>query len=102
MTRQSKKQFFAILFCVCFIASSLLTTTFIIRHADHDCAGHDCPVCAQIHSAVNLLKQFGMGMACLTFAFVFADLFATLNHFSSVTLHIDLATPVTLKVRMNN
>lgn len=100
MNRHSKKRLLAMLFCVCFIAVSLLTTTFIITHADHDCAGHDCPVCAQIHLAENLLKQLSMVTSC--FAFTFAGLLAILSAFALIIPHIDLATPVTLKVKMNN
>ncbi|MCQ1530694.1 hypothetical protein [Lutispora saccharofermentans] len=102
MNRQSKKRFFAALFCICFVIFSLLTAAFIITHADHDCVGHDCTVCAQIHTSANLLKQLGTAIACSAFAFAFAGLFAASNIFPPVILHIVFTTPVTLKVRMDN
>ncbi|MDD4565587.1 MAG: hypothetical protein PHE79_08985 [Eubacteriales bacterium] len=100
MNRQGKTRLFTMLLCVCFITGFFLTTAFIIEHSDHDCIGHGCPVCVQIHLAENLLKQLSIVISCVAFAS--ACLFALFNTFLPVIQNIFLVTPVTQKIRMNN
>ena len=100
MNRQAKKRLFSLLLCICFIAGSLLAAVFVIEHAVHDCDGHGCSVCAQIHSAEKLLEQLYMAAVCAAFAL--AGLSAAAYAFRLILQHVSLITPITQKIRMNN
>ncbi len=39
----------------------LFSSFFIVSHADHDCTGEDCPVCACIQQCENILHGVGDG-----------------------------------------
>ncbi|AUS97040.1 hypothetical protein CDQ84_12650 [Clostridium thermosuccinogenes] len=90
----------ALILCICVAAALFFSTWFILSHADHDCTGDQCPVCAEIQTAENLLKQVGLVGFCILFSFS--------NHLSSYSsgkytlCYVNNITPVTLKVRMNN
>jgi hypothetical protein len=53
----AKKKLLPLVFGLAIISLLILTPVFIISHCQHDCPGHDCPVCAQISSVQNTLKQ---------------------------------------------
>jgi hypothetical protein len=40
---------------MCVLLSMSLSLEYIIAHAEHDCTGAHCPVCAVLHIAQNLL-----------------------------------------------
>ena len=56
-----KQRMCAFLICTIFIMATLFSTLFIVREADHDCTGKECPVCACIHQAEQTLKQLVTG-----------------------------------------
>ncbi|MDO4344909.1 MAG: hypothetical protein Q4C50_08920 [Eubacteriales bacterium] len=59
---KTKKQRVPVLImCLIFAAAVFLSMLFIVKEADHDCAGENCPVCACIHQAERTLKQLGTG-----------------------------------------
>ncbi len=99
MNRQVKNRLTAALLCVCYITISFFAAGLVIEHADHDCIGHDCSICAQIHSAGKSLKQLDIFAVCAAFAFV---LIGSLHLYGFLIKNISLFTPVTLKIRMNH
>ncbi|MDR2176112.1 MAG: hypothetical protein LBO82_09300 [Synergistaceae bacterium] len=44
----------AVSFCV--LAAFWTGAVFVLSHAEHDCAGEACPVCAQMKSASDALR----------------------------------------------
>ena len=82
------------------LAVMLFSAFYIAAEADHDCTGHDCPICACIQQCENTLYQIGNG-AAIQFSAVLPILFALL--FVTVwTFSPRMETPVTRKVRLNN
>jgi len=100
MNSQTAKRLIALFTCVLFIAAFLLTASFILEHAGHDCEGYDCSVCAQINSAENLLKQLSAAMIGAGFV-IGCSFFIAFQIRSAVSL-VGLSTLVHLKVKLNN
>lgn len=73
---------------------------FIAAHADHDCAGEDCPICAVIHQCESMLRGIGDGAGAEAVAIV--PVFALLVCLSLITYIFTGDTPVSRKVRLNN
>lgn len=90
----------ALCICICVAAAFLLSEAFIITHADHDCTGEHCPICAQIHTIENLLKQLGIAGIAIWVAFF--TLLAVFSFVDRGNTRADSITLITLKVRMNN
>ena len=42
------------------LLSILLSSVFVVAESDHDCSGHDCPVCIQIQTCLDGFQQTGM------------------------------------------
>lgn len=54
-----KQRSLVFLTCAMFIIVTFFSILFIVKEADHDCTGENCPVCACIHQAEQTLKQLG-------------------------------------------
>ena len=50
----------------------LFSAAFIAAEADHDCAGENCPICAQIAVCQNILKTFSLAVCIAAFPAVFS------------------------------
>ena len=79
---------------------ALFSALFIASHAQHDCAGEDCPVCACIERCARLLHgadaRLELQKAALPVsAFVLCTAAACILAFAA-------ATPVSTKVKLNN
>jgi len=101
--RQQAKRVAALALLLCFLMVALLSGAFILTHAnhqhDHLGVGGECAVCAQIHSLENQLKQFGAASGGVSFGL--AGLFAVTALLCCVSV-TQYATPVRLKIRLNN
>ena len=91
----------ALAFLVCFLLAFLSLEAFVITHAEHDCIGAGCPVCARIASAEGMLAQFktGLGSAVFMILALIASFAILFKYFSAI---LRFSTPVTSKARMNN
>ena len=100
MTVRAAKRLLCVLICIGFIAVSLFSGHFVSSHAAHDCTGEHCGVCAQIHQAQSLLRQFGAAaVKAASYGIAFAILLGAL------LLHAVLfstPTPVSQNIRLNN
>lgn len=94
------RKLLAIILLSAFVLVSLLSASFIIAHADHDCTGKHCAACAQIHSASCILKL--LFTAVLTAPLLTGRSFQTSVPVLSKGLGSFTASPVSLKVRMNH
>ncbi len=79
---------------------TLFSAFYIIMEANHECTGHDCPICVLIAQCEIALHQNGDGMSlqiyeCIS---VFFILISTILY----ELFFRQETPVTMKVRMDN
>ncbi len=84
-----------------FILAALLFSSFLItEELDHDCSGHDCPVCALIEQCKSALRQVSGGLTAPAAALVPAVfmIFTAI----SCACHLPQLTPVSNKVRLNN
>lgn len=91
----------ACIVCAAYLLVTLCSVLFIAKEADHDCAGADCSVCARIAEAANELEKLGSGAPSADSTVVLAAA-CILAVFAVFTVAAPSATPVALKVRMNN
>ncbi|MBQ7433527.1 MAG: hypothetical protein IJV50_08760 [Lachnospiraceae bacterium] len=103
MTRQTQNQIQRVtagILCVLFLSVMTLSIFYIVREADHDCTGEDCPVCAMIQTAEQTLQFLGTGMVPVVWLLV-PVLFLFLKKRMEET-GIVCRTLVQQKVRLNN
>jgi hypothetical protein len=95
---------FALLLCVLFVASSILSATFIFTHANHvhDQNGADgtCATCTHVVATATLLETLGIAMAAATLCL--AAHHAIVSKLKPVSTDLDILTLALLKVRLNN
>lgn len=65
----------ALVLCLCFAATVLVFVWHLISHAQHDCCGQGCAVCAQLAQNTDPLHKFAGG---ILFAALLALLFLSL------------------------
>lgn len=51
-----KQKITAIVLCLFFVAVLALSLDFIAEETHHDCCGEECPICAVLHTADNILE----------------------------------------------
>lgn len=78
----------------------VLSVAYVVREANHDCIGDDCPVCICIEQCLNNLRTLGTGVEVQAETFI-------VEKFSAppILLYVCLIVPVTLincKVRLDN
>lgn len=78
----------------------LFSVFFIAAHADHDCSGEDCPVCACIHQCESMLKGIDDGMAAGFWVIIPAIVFLSFISVAECSFAYD--TLVSKKIRMND
>ena len=100
MSKQTKKRILVLLVCVALILVYSLSLSFIIEYTQHDCTGHDCPICTQIHAAHNILKQIVTVIVYLVL--LCAGMFLLLPLLQNNAIYTILSTLFCFKVRMNN
>ncbi|MDR1099914.1 MAG: hypothetical protein LBL28_05470 [Treponema sp.] len=82
------------------LAALVFSVIFIALHADHDCSRDEyCPVCLQLHAAMERLKYLGPAAARLLGGLGLWGAAAGLLKFFSPLL--TKPTSVSLKVRLN-
>ena len=95
-----KKSLLTGILCGIFVAALLVSGALIAAHAQHDCPGENCPVCAAISTWEQLLR----GMALVAVLGSVSLLIRCASGISaSVRLHGAPAhTLVTLKVKLSD
>lgn len=48
------KKSLTILLAICFLATLMLSLTFIVENSHHDCTGHDCVICQMLETAEEI------------------------------------------------
>ena len=94
-----KKRICAFVLTVFIACVMLLSSVFIISHAEHDCIGEGCSICATLYACEESLKM-------LALAIIVSILFSTKFCASCATLFQAIAFPfitlVSLKVKLSN
>lgn len=98
MTQQ--KRILALLLSIAVILFLLSSSAFIVTHADHDCVGENCPVCEQLYSCAQNLKNLSVSL--LVAASTVALAFSLCGGMKWLTPVFALHTPVLLKVKLSN
>jgi hypothetical protein len=91
---------FVLIVCLCIAVTFVLSTWFINSHVDHDCIGDHCPICVQIQTTENLLKQ--INMSNISVPDVFSNLLLAFTLIYYINTYEKITNPITLKVKMNN
>jgi len=60
----------ALLLAAAVLFTALSSAAFLALHADHDCAGEDCPVCERLAACIETLRLVGLCAAAAATAFV--------------------------------
>ena len=100
--KRSTVRLMALAACVLFIAAMLLSSSYIITHANHthDGPSGGCATCMHIQAAENLLKR--LSAAIVTVAVVFGGLSGLLFFLKACAPCFGFLSLVILKVRLNN
>ena len=56
-----KKKCTAAIICILFVFVTFASLFYIVKEADHECTGENCPICACVHQAHQTLKNLGTG-----------------------------------------
>lgn len=97
-TKEQKNLAFSIYVTVVVVA--LFSVLFIVKEANHDCTGKDCPVCACIRQAKQALKQLGTGDTDKILTLPCLASVITVSFFAA--LLIPCPSLISQKVRLNN
>lgn len=95
-----KKRVIALLTAVVLLAVLIFSLTFVVSHLDHDCTGEDCPVCAEIGAALNVIRVISGAAACAACVFLLYNLKENISLFLGRS--VCLVSLIRLKIRMNN
>lgn len=96
-----KKRLIALLTTGVLLAVLTLSLTFVAGHLAHDCTGEDCPVCAEIGAALNVVRVISgaaAGAACLFLMNYDLKKNTSLSRGRSICP----VSLIRLKIRMNN
>ncbi len=91
----------ALLLLLSFAAVLFLSSAYMIHEADHDCCGHDCPVCAQIARMAALMESFALAGAVYAIR-TGLRIIASRRERTEGIGAFALCSPVARKVRLNN
>lgn len=78
----------------------LFSAFYIGKHADHDCSGEHCPVCAVMHQCSNNLKIIGTAVLTVCIALCLGESFVELKQYRRDDFFCN--SLIFQKVRMNN
>ena len=96
-----RKRLGAWLLCAGFILVLLVSSAFLIHEADHDCCGEDCPVCRTMAVISSLVRVFCV-IAAAWLLSALSGACASVRNTSDSADRAVSATPVRLKIRMND
>lgn len=63
-----KKKSIAAVICIFLIFVTFASLFFVAREENHNCTGKDCPICACVHQAKQVLRNLGTTPAVGFFA----------------------------------
>lgn len=96
-----KNRLFAGFVLVCMLVVWMLSASFVVTHAQHNCTGENCTVCSEIHVCTAVLLRIGEAGGA-TFAAQAIILFFVLLSVACVPFFAERRTSlVALEIRLN-
>lgn len=99
-TRDRAKRIIAFAVAMAIVCVTLFSFIYGAEHADHQCTGNDCPICATINQSMNSLKQLGLGVVFIAAAAV--SIFVETQLRKEYMCFCSVSTLFSQKVRLNN
>lgn len=96
----TKRRIAAMAMCLWLLLVMFFSTVYIIREADHNCTGENCPICHEIQICRQILNTVGtaaLGAAVVSFASVFLTVLAPVHRRESAAV-----TLISLKVKLSD
>lgn len=75
---------------------------FIASHTDHDCAGEDCAVCAELKACDTIVRGLGRALKISAASVILWKLAESLCSFYRIGSFSDPVSLVSLKIRLDN
>lgn len=97
----ARKRTHALLLCIGLVLVLLVSSAFLIREADHDCCGEDCPICRTIAMTTALMRALFLIAAAQLMWSALAVSRSAFRFPGSVRLLAE-GTPVSRKTRIND
>lgn len=95
-----KNRLVAIILALTVFFVMLSSVCFIVAQADHDCVGEDCPICYQISTSENTLKNLGNVAVIVAFAALLT--YSVVNLSAYAEKHSINTTLVSLKIKLSD
>lgn len=100
MQNQNLKKITALVAMLATVFVLLFSTSYLIEHAEHNCTGSDCPICAIMEQCGNNLKTI---ITAIILACIAIILFSVLQETVHYQFHsVSSNSLISQKVRMNN
>ncbi len=96
----TKRRIAAMAMCLWLLLVMFFSTAYIIREADHNCTGENCPICHQIQICRQILNTVGtaaFGAAVFSLASVFLTAPTPVHRRESAAV-----TLISLKVKLSD
>lgn len=90
----------AALLAALLLLAVLTSALVLITHAQHDCAGEDCPICAILSGCLRALRELFACVLAATLTLLAA--LRTPASFACVPARAVPRTPVSLRVKLSN
>lgn len=95
-----KIRIMAAVMCFALMFVMFISSAYIIKEADHDCTGENCPVCHEIQVCRQILSTVGTAVVA---AAVFVSTLVVLTALPAVHLRETVAvTLISLKVKLSD
>lgn len=95
-----KRRIAAMAMCLALLLVMFFSTVYMIREADHNCTGENCPICHEIRICRQILNTVGtavLGAAVFSFASVFLTALTSAHRRESAAV-----TLISLKVKLSD
>lgn len=98
MTKKCRMTAYVTCFALLFVM--FISTAYIIKEADHDCTGENCPICHEIQICQKILNTVGTAIVAATF---FVSALVVLNTLPTIHFCETAAiTLISLKVKLSD
>lgn len=95
-----RKKVLSVIVCILVLFVTFASLIYIVKEENHHCTGEDCPICAGIHQAEQILKNLGNGIINIAHINPMLILFVLL--IVSQFLFVFATSLVSQKVRLND
>lgn len=94
------KKVIAIVLCLAILVLPTLAEMYVVENAEHTCVGEECPICMEIHMAIQIVNNLSLGVVEFCAITLVVGLFIVV--FSKMYQVIIKDTLISLKVELLN